>query len=84
MWNAVVNMGGKIVALFLGCAGECYTELGTGIAIPQLNILKRILIRYPGDAYSFQCGIQLLIWGEKIVGWVGEYCSELGIRIAIP
>ena len=68
----------------MGCAGECYTEFGTGIAIPQLNILKRILIRYSGDAYSFQCGIQLLIWGEKIVGWVGEYCCELGTRIAIP
>ena len=68
----------------MGCAGECYTELGTGIAIPQLNILKRIPIRYSGDAYSFQCGIQLLIWGEKIVGCVGQYCSELGTRTAIP
>ena len=68
----------------MGCAGECYTELGTGIAIPQLNILKRIPIRYSGDAYSFQCGIQLLIWGENIVGWVGQYCSELGTRTAIP
>ena len=68
----------------MGCAGECCTELGTGIAIPQLKILKRIPIRYSADAYSFQCVIQLFIWGEKVVGWVGEYCSELGTRIAIP
>ena len=29
------------------------------------NILKRISIRYSGDAHSFQYGMQLLIWGEK-------------------
>ena len=44
------------------------------------NILKRISIRYSGDAYSFQCAMQWLIWGENVialvVGCVGECCSE--------
>ena len=44
------------------------------------NILKRISIGYSGDVYSFQCGVQLLIWGENmialVVGWIGECCSE--------
>ena len=26
--------------------------------------LKRISVRYSGDAYSFQCGMQSVIWGE--------------------
>ena len=46
----------------------------------SFNPLKRIYIEYSGDAYSFQCGAQLLIWGENmialVVGWVGECCSE--------
>ena len=33
-------------------------------AIPKTNTLKRISVRYSGDAYSLQCGMQLLIWGE--------------------
>ena len=45
-----------------------------------LKALKRIFYGYSGDAYSFQCGEQLLMWGENIialvVGWVGECCSE--------
>ena len=44
------------------------------------NILKRISIGYSVDVYSFQCGVQLLIWSESmialVVGWVGECCSE--------
>ena len=32
-----------------------------------VNILKRISIRYSGDAYSFQCGMQLLMWGEYVM-----------------
>ena len=31
----------------------------------RLNILKRISIRYSEVSDSFQCGVQLLIWGEK-------------------
>ena len=34
-------------------------------AIPGTNTFKRISIRYSGDAYSFQCGMKLLILGEK-------------------
>ena len=49
-----------------------------GIAKPY--ILKGISTRYSGDAYCFQWGIYLLIWGENmialVVGWVGECCSE--------
>ena len=30
------------------------------------TFLKRISIRYSRNAYSFQCGMQLLIWGEKL------------------
>ena len=48
--------------------------------IMWLKALKRIFYGYSGDAYSFQCGVQLLMWGENIialvVGWVGECCSE--------
>ena len=44
------------------------------------SILKRIFIEYSGEAYSFQCRVQLLIWGEKmialVVGLVGECFSE--------
>ena len=36
------------------------------------------------EAYSFQCGMQLLMWGEKFVDMVGECSSKLGTRIAIP
>ena len=51
--------------------------------------LKRISVRYSGDAYSFQCGMQSLIWGEwniitLVVGWVGECCGELSIWVVIP
>ena len=28
-----------------------------------LMSLKRISVRYSGDAYSLQCGMQSLIWG---------------------
>ena len=28
-----------------------------------IKSLKRISVRYSGDAYSFQCGMQSLIWG---------------------
>ena len=34
-----------------------------------MNFLRRIFIRYSGDLYSFQCGMQLLMWIE---GW--SYC----------
>ena len=51
--------------------------------------LKRISVRYSGDAYSFQCGMQLLIWGgwnviTLVTGWVGECCNELGTPSTIP
>ena len=50
------------------------------------DALKRISVRYSGDAYSFQCGMQSLIWGEwniitLVVGWVGECCSEPSIEL---
>ena len=32
--------------------------------LSQTECLKRISIRYSGDAYSFQCGIQLFMWDE--------------------
>ena len=38
------------ISLFLGIYGEVITS-------------KRISVRYSGDAYSFQCGMQSLIWG---------------------
>ena len=34
---------------------------------PKLVIVKRISLRYSGDAYSFQCAMQLLIWGEMVM-----------------
>ena len=34
-----------------------------------MNFLRRIFIRYSGDLYSFQRGMQLLMWIE---GW--SYC----------
>ena len=34
--------------------------------IPESSVLKRISIRYSGDTYSFQCGMQLLMWGENV------------------
>ena len=50
---------------------ERFVESGT---------LKRVSIGYSEDAYSFQCGMQLLIWGENmialVVGLVGECCSQ--------
>ena len=32
--------------------------------LSQTECLNRISIRYSGDAYSFQCGIQLFMWDE--------------------
>ena len=34
-----------------------------GFLFPS-STLKRISVRYSGDAYSFQCGMQSLIWSE--------------------
>ena len=49
---------------------------------------KRIPWRNSGDAYSFQCGMELLIWGWKmialVVGWVVECCIGLDTWAAIP
>ena len=39
----------------------------------SLKILNRISMRYSRDAYSFQVGMQLLMWGEK---WI--YSGGLG------
>ena len=39
-------------------------SLRTISGFDNLFILKRISVRYSGDAYSFQCGMQSLIWGE--------------------
>ena len=40
----------------------------------SLYFLKRISITYSGDAYSFQCGMQLLMWDEEwsYYWWVGQ------------
>ena len=51
--------------------------------------LKRISVRYSGEDYSFQCGMQSLIWGEwntitLVVGLVGECSGEPSISIVIP
>ena len=35
--------------------------------VRHANFLKRISIRCSGDAYSFQCGMQLLMWGENVM-----------------
>ena len=44
-----------------------------------LNILKRISVKYSGDAYSFQCGIQSLIWGEfNIITLVQNAVANMG------
>ena len=64
------------ISLFLGIYGEVITS-------------KRISVRYSGDAYSFQCGVQSLIWGDwnvitLAVGWVGECCNEPSIWVVIP
>ena len=46
----------------------------------DVYFLKRVSTGYSGDAYSFQCGVQLLIWDENMIalvlGLVGECCSE--------
>ena len=51
--------------------------------------LKRISVRYSGDAYSFHCGMHAIVtmgWNliTLVVGWVGECCSEPSIWAAIP
>ena len=37
---------------------------------------------------SSVAGMQLIMWGKNMtalaVGWVGERCSELSTRVAIP
>ena len=48
---------------FFGFVVSCV--LAGRSAIPGTDTLKRISIRYSGNAYSFQCGMQLLILGEK-------------------
>ena len=41
-----------------------HTNTHTHIYI-YINILKRISIGYSGDAYFFQCGMQLVMWVER-------------------
>ena len=41
-------------------SGEKYERF----PIHETNTLKRKSARYCEDAYSFQCGMKLLIWGE--------------------
>ena len=53
------------------------------------NLLRENIIRYSGDAYSFQRGWNAVNNVGKnmtalVVGWVGERCSELSTRVAIP
>ena len=40
------------------------------------SILKRIFIEYSGEAYSFEGGVQLLIWGEKMIALVAGSVAE--------
>ena len=53
VWALEEELRLSIYALFLN------------IRITHSETLKTISIRYSGDVYSFQCGMQLLIWGEK-------------------
>ena len=57
---------------------ESSAFVGCSLLMPY--ILKRMSIRHSGEVYSFQCGIQLLIFGGKWsyclwVGWVNVVVS---------
>ena len=59
-----------MVVLLVGLIMNFVVRFVLGLLfLSQTEILKGISIRYSGNAYSFQCGIQLLMCGE---GWT--YC----------
>ena len=40
---------------------------GWSLVQDEVKVLKKMFIRYSGDAYSFQCGMQLLMLGENVM-----------------
>ena len=59
-----------------------FAILGQKVAFLEIlfwPVLKRISVRYSGDAYSFQCGMQSLIWGEcNIITLVRNAVANMG------
>ena len=52
-----------MVVLLVGLVVNFVVRFVLGLLfLSQTECLKRI--RYSGDAYSFQCGIQLFMWDE--------------------
>ena len=47
------------------------------------HLLKRISIRYSGDAYSFQCGMQLLMWSENVMVYFNGYKKLEGMDMLL-
>ena len=54
-----------MVVLLVGLVVNFIVRFVLGLLfLSQTECLKRMSIRYSGDAYSFQCGIQLFMWDE--------------------
>ena len=58
---------------------ESYLDKAFSKISDKFFTLKRISVRYSGDAYSFQCGMQSLIWGEwNIITLVRNAVANMG------